>query len=357
MCLALDVAVHLHVVDAAVVVDEDDAGEGWVVAVAEDGGVVHEAEVAEGDGGEVVGGDAGVGDERVGRPVEVDAAQPAAFGNEGGEGGGWLVEGVGLGVGCEGVGEGIGGADLVGEGSFGDGLPEKWIEGVRVGVDAEDGGVVVVVGGLGELESLLALDEAEGPDCDDAGEGGDGPASSAEGLPACAYFTADETEEDRGDESANQEEGDDGFDDEDDGGGVPARIEGSEGTDAVVVGVVEKDVAEECDEGEDVEARPVDGGGLFEGFVSLEAPAVEEPEGACDYGGFERDAEEGVGEASMVLECGDGAFECPEDIDVGKGGADGHGGGGVGGFAVEAGAGEDGSGHEVSYRVHWVSAY
>ena len=61
-------------VDAAVVVDEDGAGEGWVIAVAEDGGVVHEAEVAEGDSGEVVGGEAGVGDERVGRPVEVDAA-------------------------------------------------------------------------------------------------------------------------------------------------------------------------------------------------------------------------------------------------------------------------------------------
>ena len=61
-----------------------------------------------------------------------------------------------------------------------------------------------------------------------------------------------------------------------------------------------------------------------------------------------------MGEAAVVLECGDGAFDGPEDVDVREAGGDGHGSGGVGGFAVEAGAGEDGSGHEVSERVHWV---
>ncbi len=58
-----------------------------------------------------------------------------------------------------------------------------------------------------------------------------------------------------------EEKGDDGFDDEDDGGGVPVRVEGEEGADAVVVGVVEEDVAEERDEGEEIEAGPVDWGG------------------------------------------------------------------------------------------------
>ncbi len=86
---------------------------------------------------------------------------------------------------------------------------------------------------------------------------------------------------------------------------------------------------------------------MLDGLASLEAPAVEEPEGACDCRGFDRDADEGVGPAAVVLEDGDGAFDSPEDVDVWEGGGDGHGSGGVGGFAVEAGAGEDGSGHEV----------
>jgi len=356
-------AVHLHVVDAAVVVDEDGSGEGWVFAVVEEGGVVHEAEVAKGYSGEAVRGDAGVGDEGAGGPVEIDAAEPAAFGDKGGECGGWLVEGVGLWVGGEGVGEGVGGAELVGEGCFGDGVPVERVEGMGAGVDAEDGGVVVV-GGLGQLEGLLALDDAETPKGDDGGEGGDGPASSAEGLTAGAYFAADKTEEGRCDEGADEQEGDDGFDDEDDGGGVPAGVEGEEGTDAVVVGVVEEDVAEQGDESEEVKAGPVDGGGVtclpamgIARFLAAEVPAVEEPEEGDDNCGFDGDTYEGVGEATVVLEGGDGAFEGPEDVDVGECRGDGHGGGGVGGFAVEAGAGEDGSGHDVSEWVHWVPAY
>ena len=106
-------------------------------------------------------------------------------------------------------------------------------------------------------------------------------------------------------------------------------------------------MAEEGDENEEVETGPVDGSGLLEGTVSLHTPLVEEPEGGGDDGGFEGDAEEGVGEAAVVLECGDGSFDGPKDIDVREAGGDGHGSGGVGGFAVEAGAGEDGSGHEV----------
>jgi hypothetical protein len=359
--LALDAAVHLHMVDAAVVVDKDGAGESGVSAVG--GGVGDEAEVSEGHGSEAVGGEAGVGDEGKAGPVEIDAAEPTAFGDEGGEGGGRLVEGVGLGIGGEGGVEGVGGTELVGEGCFGDGLPAEWVDEVWVGVYTEDGGAVVV-GGLGESEGFLALDGAEAPEGDDAGEGGDCPATSAEGLAACADFAADETEEDGGDESGEEEEQDDGLDDGDDGGGVPAGVEGEKGADAVVVGVVEEDVAEEGDEGEEIEARPVDrcGGGCLRamgiaGLLAIQEQAVGEPEEADDCCGFEGDAEEGVGDASMVLEDGDGALEGPEDVDVGKLGGDGHGGGGVGGFAVEAGAGEDGSGHDVGERVHWVPAY
>jgi hypothetical protein len=88
--------------------------------------------------------------------------------------------------------------------------------------------------------------------------------------------------------------------------------------------------------------------------AALQTPAMEEPESADDYGCFEGEADEGVGPSAVVLEGGDGAFEEPEDVEVGDLGGEGHGGGGVGGLAVEAGAGEDGSGHEVGQGVHWV---
>ena len=79
-----------------------------------------------------------------------------------------------------------------------------------------------------------------------------------------------------------------------------------------------------------------------------------EVDGADDERGFEGEAEEGVGDAAVVLEGGDGAAEGPEGVEVGRFGGEGHGEGGVGGLAVEAGAGEAGSGQEVGDGFHWV---
>ena len=79
---------------------------------------------------------------------------------------------------------------------------------------------------------------------------------------------------------------------------------------------------------------------------------MEEPDRAYDDGGFEGKAEEGVGPSAMVLEGGDGALDGPEDVEVGGFGGERHGQGGVGGLPVEAGAGEDGSGHEVRDGIH-----
>ena len=64
-----------------------------------------------------------------------------------------------------------------------------------------------------------------------------------------------------------------------------------------------------------------------------------------------------MGPSAMVLEGGDGAFDGPEDVEVGGFGGERHGQGGVGGLAVEAGAGEDGSGHEVGDGIHGDQAY
>jgi hypothetical protein len=86
-----------------------------------------------------------------------------------------------------------------------------------------------------------------------------------------------------------------------------------------------------------------------------------QPDDAYDDGGFDGQADEGVGPAAMVLEGGDGAFDGPEYVEVGSFGGEGHGHGGVGCLAVEAGAREDGSGHEVGDWIHgdqhivWVS--
>ena len=103
------------------------------------------------------------------------------------------------------------------------------------------------------------LDEAQGPERGHGEKSGDGPALSAEGGFACADFAADEAEERRGDESDEENEKKDGLEDEDEGAGVPAGIEGEEGTEAVVVGPVEQQVAEQGDERETVEQAPADG--------------------------------------------------------------------------------------------------
>ena len=137
-------------------------------------------------------------------------------------------------------------------------------------------------------------------------------------------------------------------------------VERGEGAQAVVVGVVEEQVAAKSDEGEEPEQAPADGsGGRFgqkfgERGCATFAPVVEEIDEGDDEGGFELEAEEGVGPAAVMLEGGDGAADGAEVVEVRSLGGEGHGEGGVGGPAVEAGTGEDGAGHEVGKGIHGV---
>ena len=109
---------------------------------------------------------------------------------------------------------------------------------------------------------------------------------------------------------------------------------------------------EEGEEGEGEEQRPLGWGfGLGCAGGSF-AEAVVCVEGEGDEGGFKGDAEEGVGDAAMMLESGERAACGPEGVDVGELGCDGHGGGGVRGSAVEAGAGEDGADQDMRYWFH-----
>ena len=111
--LVLDAAVHLHANDATVGVDVDCARERGPSPAGEERRVVEEAQVAEGHGGDAVRIGAGLGDDRILGPVEIDLAEPASFGDEGGEGGGWLVDGVCPIAAGDGAVVGVGGGDLV----------------------------------------------------------------------------------------------------------------------------------------------------------------------------------------------------------------------------------------------------
>ena len=124
-------------------------------------------------------------------------------------------------------------------------------------------------------------------------------------------------------------------------------IEGEEGAEAVVVGPIQQQVREQGDEG--AEEKPGEAEG---GFGGAGSQAMIEVEGGGDEGGFYGHGEESVGNAAVVLEGGERAAEAPEGVDIGQLGGDDHGEGGVGGPAIEAGAGKDGAGEEVGYGFH-----
>ena len=110
-------------------------------------------------------------------------------------------------------------------------------------------------------------------------------------------------------------------------------------------------------DGKAVYRKLQNGRGLPDGLASFHAPAMEEPDRAHDAGGFKRQADEGMRPSAMMLEGGDGAAKGPENIEIGSFGGQRHGQGGVGCLAVEAGAGEHGSGHQMGERVHGLPAY
>ena len=79
---------------------------------------------------------------------------------------------------------------------------------------------------------------------------------------------------------------------------------------------------------------------------------MEQPDAADDRRSHHGRADEGVGDAAMVLELLDRAGEAPEDVDVGGLGGQHGGQRGVGGFAIEAGAANAGAGEKVGDGLH-----
>ncbi len=77
-----------------------------------------------------------------------------------------------------------------------------------------------------------------------------------------------------------------------------------------------------------------------------------EIDGSRDGQGDERRAQERVGDAAMMLEGGNRPGESPQHVEIGGFGCQRHRQGGVGGAAIEAAAGEDGSGEKVGDWFH-----
>ena len=74
----------------------------------------------------------------------------------------------------------------------------------------------------------------------------------------CDPFRGREGENGGDDEGEGEDGPEDGLGDEDEVGGVPAGVEGKEGTDAVVIGEVEKEMGERCGECGEVDPGPAD---------------------------------------------------------------------------------------------------
>ena len=312
-------------------------------------------------------GSGALGDHGEGGPVKIGAAEGAPFCGEGGGGLGRFVHEVILFAGGDVAGEAVDGGELEEVGGFDDAVPAEGVDGIGA-----DGGSldldVAVVGGAGEVFGVEALEAADGPKDEDADKG-EGwpkprPRKRSRRAPISELMRPKSAGARRpmarstsmtGSMMKTKEPG------------VPAGVEGKEGTEAVVVGPIEQEMAEKSHEGEEIQLAPADGkeaalalavllgcaGGNVAGIAFAAAsPAVPDPDDGEDHSGVDGEAEEGVGPAAMMGEAGDGTAEGPDGVEVGSLGGEDHGEGGVGGAAIEAGAGEAGAGEAVRQRVH-----
>jgi hypothetical protein len=177
-------------------------------------------------------------------PVEVDASEEGALGGLDGGVVLRLEERVGAWVAGDLAGAGIDLGGLPGGFGFEDGVPAPGIDGIGLDGDAAGRGWRDLRL-FDEVTSSGVFGPAPAPEDDHAGERCDGPGTAAEARAACAYFAIGEAEQRWEDEGDEQQRPDDGFGDEDEVAGVPAGVEGEERADAVVVGPVEEDVAED----------------------------------------------------------------------------------------------------------------
>ena len=209
-------------------------------------------------------------------------------------------------------------------------------------------------------------------------ESEDSPALAAELRAARADFAIGKTEQPGNDERQKEQPIENRLDDEHETAGIPVCIEREERTHAVVVGPVEKDVAERGDAGGEIEPAPMNSRvarhperslagfrakrsrricGCFSGIPSITAliafsPLVDQPHRADHDSRNDRHGPESVRDAAMVLELVDRAAESPEYVEVGGLGGQHGRKRGVGRLAVESGAAQACAGKEMSDWLH-----
>jgi hypothetical protein len=157
-------------------------------------------------------------------------------------------------------------------------------------------------------------------------------------------------------------------------------IEGEERTDAVVVGVVQQDVAEQSEQREGIQHAPAHGrsgertndalaviaaeivvrlgvrGRVGEfAVVARGTPAVQAIHAAHDHRSLKGNAEKGVRDAPMMGEAIHRSAQTPEGVEVRHLGGEGHRQRGVRRFAVQPGAREASARQDVRHRLHVCS--
>jgi len=184
---------------------------------------------------------------------------------------------------------------------------------------------------------------------------------------ARADFASDQAEQCRDEQRRSEKRPEYRFGDEDEAAGVPARIEGKERSQAIVVRPVEQQVAQSCDEGREVKPAPADGLGLqalrdgragFEmscrqpGSATALLPEMQQSNQAHNDRGDDRGANKRMRNAAMMLQLFNGPAKSPEYVHVGSFGCQHGGQRGVGRFAVQPGAANAGAGKKMRDGFH-----
>ena len=212
---------------------------------------------------------------------------------------------------------------------------------------------------LRERGGATVLGPADSPEQQDEKQYCSGPAATAEGLARSAHFSTDKGEKSRQQQAGNQQEKEQRIEDEDDRSGIPGIVKRKKWPNTVIVGVVEEEMAEKRKDHQAVKHSPANRcrfasgfrSGVFSAFASKAEP-VKDNKAEQKESGFKRDAKQGVRDATVVLEAGDGPAQAPKSIYVGEFGGNRHSGCRVCRPPVQPGACEACTGEDVGDGLH-----
>lgn len=328
----------------------------WVAT--EQVGQLHEAEILEVDNVALLGR---VGRfrlrNRILRPVEVHTSE---IGTLGGEADGRLfrlVADLKRVAGNSGIDLGTDGVDRSENKeirSFHHSVPVEWIRQIGIGRGSNRVGAIVGAG-VKRIDGAAMFVVANGPQQNDSDQGEcGGDAASRATLPRADFFI-DQPEERRHDQSKQEAGEHDGIEDEHDVPGVPLLGKRPERPDAVVVGEVEKDVAQTGETGEKEENSPARREIWIFQLAAAQTP--QETDEAHNHDGIDRNSEKGMREATMMGKTEGGSAQTAEYVEVWGFGGERERKRGQGGLAIESGASQTSAGQEVSDGFQAVKGF